>query len=92
MRQTRQARRAFNLFKSMDPVRQTLTRATAGQYGRYTAHCLLLTVNAVATMECPATLSHEETSEAMLFCASTLHRYRLPHDYARMVTLTIPEV
>jgi hypothetical protein len=92
MRQTRQVRQAFNLFKSIDPVRQTLMRATAGQCGRDTAHCSLHTAKVVATMECPANLSQTETSESMLFCASTLHRYGLPHDYARLEALTLPEV
>ena len=49
MRQTRQARQAFNLFNRMDPVRQTLMRATSGQCGRDIAHCSLLKVKVVAT-------------------------------------------
>ena len=77
MRQTRQARQAFNLFNRLDPVRQTLMRATSGQCGEDTAHYSLLTVRAVATMDFPASLAHVEASEAALFCASILHRYGL---------------
>jgi hypothetical protein len=42
-------------------------------------------------MACPASLSLEETSEASLFCAATLHRYGLPQDFARMEDYIIPE-
>jgi hypothetical protein len=77
MRQTRQARQASNLFKSMDPVRQTLMRATSGQCGRDTAHCSVNKVKAVATMECPAALPHAETSEASPYFTTTLHIYGL---------------
>jgi hypothetical protein len=52
MKQTRHVRPAFNIFNKMDPVRQTLMRATAGQYGRHNAHCSLYTVKDVATMVC----------------------------------------
>jgi hypothetical protein len=77
----------------MDPVRHTLLpRATAGQCGRDIDHSSLHTIRAVTTLECPAALAHADTSEAMLCCASTLHRYELPHDYARLESLTFPEV
>ncbi len=92
MRQTRQVQHASNMFESMDPVRQNLLCATAGQCGRATAHCSMYTVRAEATMEYSATLAHTGTSEAMLYSASTLHRYGLPHEYARLETLTLPEV
>ena len=71
MKQTRLARQASSLFKNMDHVRQTLLRANAGQCGRDSAHCFLKTVRAVATMDCPSALAHDETSEAFL-----------PHEYA----------
>ncbi len=93
MRKTRHARQVSNLFKEMDPVRQTLMRVTAGQCGRDTAQCSLLTVRAVATMDCsPDSLAHAEASEASLFCASTLHRYGLPHDYAKLEHCILPEM
>jgi hypothetical protein len=62
----------------MDPVRQSLLRANAGQCGRDTAHCSLQTVRVVATMDGPSFLAHEETSEASLYCAATFYRYGLP--------------
>jgi hypothetical protein len=92
MRQTRQARQAFNLINKMDPVRQTLMRATFGQCGRDFAHRSLLTVRAVATMDCPASMAHAETSEASLYNAATLHRYGLPYDYAKLETTVLPEI
>jgi len=36
-------------------------------------------------------LSYVETSEASLFCASTLHRYGLPYEYATLETFMLPE-
>ena len=39
MKQTRHVRHALSLFNKMDPVRQTLMRATAGQCGRDSTHC-----------------------------------------------------
>ena len=39
MKQTRHVRQASSLFNKMDPVRQTLMRATAGQCGRDSTHC-----------------------------------------------------
>jgi len=91
MKQTRHVRQANSLYNKMDSVRKILLRATAGQCGRDSAHCSDATVKAVATMECPASLSLDGTSDASLFCAATLHRYGLPHDFARMEDFIIPE-
>jgi len=92
MKQTRHVRQASSLFNKMDPVRQTRMRATAGQCGRDSAHCSISTIKAVATMDCrPSSLSLEGTSEASLFCAATLHKYGLPHDFARMEDHILPE-
>jgi hypothetical protein len=66
-------------------------RATAGQCGRDSAHCSLPTIKAVATMDCPSSLSLEGTFDASLFSAATLHRYGLPHDFARLENHTLPE-
>ena len=41
MKQTRQARQTFDLFKYIDPMRETLLRANSGQCGRDSAHCSL---------------------------------------------------
>ncbi len=75
----------------MGPIRQTMSRANAGQCGRDSAHCSLQTVRVVATMGCPAALVHAETSEAFLFCATTLYRFGLPLDYAKLENFTLLE-
>ena len=66
-------------------------RATAGQCGRDSAHCSLATVEAVARMDCPASLAHSELSEGVLFGAATLHRFGLPFDYANLESSILPE-
>jgi len=91
MKQTRQARHASNLFKYMDPAKRTLMRANASQCGRASFHCSLKTVRAIATMVCPSAMAHDETSEASLFCAATLNRFGLPHDYAKLEGMVLPE-
>ena len=75
----------------MDQVRQTLLRANVGHCGRDTAHCSLKTLRAVATMDYPAPLAHHESSDASLSCASTLHRYGLSYDFAKLETQALPE-
>jgi len=42
-------------------------------------------------MDYPLFVSLKETSDASLFCAATLHRYDLPHDYARLENYTLSE-
>ena len=91
MKQTRHVRQASNLFNKMDPVRQTLLRAIAGQYGRDSAHCSLSTIRVVATMDCPSALAHDEILDASLLCAATLHIFVLPHDYARLENHSLPK-
>jgi len=91
MRQTRQARQASNLYLKMDPVRQSLLRANACQCGRDSAHCSLQTVREVAAMNCPSSLTHDETSGASLFCVAILHRYGLPYDNAKLENQLLPE-
>ena len=66
MKQTRHVKQASNLLKSMDPIRQTLMRASAGQCGRDSAQCFLQVVRAVATMDCLAAATPTKTSEASL--------------------------
>ena len=91
MKQTRHVKKASNLLKSMDPIRRTLLRASAGQCGRDSAHSYLQTVRVISTMDCPAALAHTETSEASLYCAATLHRFGFPIDYAKLKDFTLPE-
>ena len=45
----------------------------------------------VATMDVPSFLAHDETSDASLYCAATLHRYGLPYDYAKLENQLRPE-
>ena len=75
MKQIRQAKQTFVLYNILDPGRQTILIANVGQCERDTAHCSLKTIRAVATMDCPTALAHQESSDASLFFASTLHRY-----------------
>jgi hypothetical protein len=42
-------------------------------------------------MDCPSALARDETSEASLFFAATLHKYALPHDCARMENHALPK-
>jgi hypothetical protein len=91
MRQIRQARQASNLYLKMDPVRHSLSWVNTGQCGRDSAHGSLHTVRAVATMDCLSSLPLDETSEASLLCAATLHRYNMSHDYAKLENLLLPE-
>jgi hypothetical protein len=49
-------------------------------------------VEAVAKMDRPTSLAHEDSSEATLYCAATLHRFGLPFDYARLSKVLLPEV
>ena len=66
-------------------------RATAGQCGTDTAHCSSATVQAVARMDCPASLSHDQLSEGSLFCAASLHCFGLPVAFAKLDTWVLPE-
>jgi hypothetical protein len=91
MKQTRHVKHASSFLKSMDPINQTLMRASADQCGRDSAHCSLQMVRGVATMDCPPALAHAETSEASLYCAATLYRFGLPMDYAKLDDVALPE-
>ena len=91
LKHMRHARQVSALFKSMYRVRQTLVRANACQCGMDSAHYSMYTMGAMVTMDSSATLAHAETSEAFLCCASTLHRYGLPLDYAVLESFILPE-
>ena len=84
LRQSRMAKQAHNVFNRLGPVKQALMRASAGECGRDSAHCAKATVEAVARMDRPGPLAHEDSSESTLFCAATLHRFGLPYDYSRL--------
>ncbi len=87
----RHAKQAYNVFSTMDEVKQSLTRATAGQCGMDTTHCSIATVEALARMDFPASLSHDKLSKGTLFFAASLHRFGLPFDLAKLEAIVLPE-
>ena len=91
LKQIWHAKQAYTVFTTMDAVNQSLVRASAGQCGMDTAHCYLATAQAVARMDCPASLSHDKLSEGALFCAASLHRFGLPVDFAKLEASVLPE-
>ena len=42
-------------------------------------------------MDCLGSMAHAEISEGVLLCASMLHHFGLPYDYAKLEDLTLPE-
>jgi hypothetical protein len=91
IKQPRHVRQAFYILEAMDPLHQTLMRASAGQCGMDSAHCSISIVREVALIDCPRSMAHAEISEGVLFCASMLHRFGLPYDYAKVEDFTLPE-
>jgi hypothetical protein len=91
LKQRRHVGQAHKLLERMDPLKQALMRASACQCGLDSAHCSSATVEAVARMDCQASLSHDGISESTLFCAATLHRFGLPVDYAKLENCVLPE-
>ncbi len=75
----------------MDPLKQALMRASVDQGGTDSAHCSITTVEAVARMDCPTSMSHDGISESTLFCAATLHRFGVPVDYSKLEDCVLPE-
>jgi hypothetical protein len=93
IKQVRHAKKAHKVLSTLTPVKQALLRATAGQCGMDSAACTMGTVKEVAGMEHPGKGSNgEDSREASLFCAATLHRFGLPVDYARLHIDTLPEI
>jgi hypothetical protein len=91
IKQTRHVRQALEIFKVMDPLQQTLMRASAWQCGTDSAHCSTTTVHEVALMDCPGSMALAEINEGVLFCASMLDRFGLPYDYAKLEDFTLPD-
>jgi len=60
-------RRALEIFEAMDPLQQTLMKASAGQCGKDSAHCSTTTVREVALMDCPGSMAHAEINEGVLY-------------------------
>ncbi len=73
-KQIRHAKQAHRMLMSFNSTKQSLLRATAGQFGLDSAYCHASTVLAVAGMDLPG-CSEGGSREAALFCASTLHRF-----------------
>jgi len=56
------------------------------------ASCTMDTVREVASLDHPEKgNAGEDSREASLLCAATLHRFGLPMDFARLKTDTLPE-
>jgi hypothetical protein len=49
-------------------------------------------VKKVAKLDRPGLGNPRETNEATIFCASNLHRFGLPFDYARLEPKNLPEM
>ncbi len=62
------------------------------QYGMGVIEAPTRTVKEVACLDRPGQGNHgEDSREATLFCAATLHRFGLPVDFARLNSDTLPE-
>ena len=93
MKQIRNAKHALIVFFALNPIKQTLLRATTGQCGLDSAYCHYATVKDVAKLNRPRGGVPEDGSrEASLFCAATLHRYGLPVDFARLDSERLPKM
>ncbi len=66
-------------------------RATSGQCGLDSSHCHSYTVGEVAKLGDLGMGNQVESSDATLLCATTLHRFGLPYDFARLDTDTLLE-
>ena len=92
-KQIRHAKQAHRVLSALNPIKQTLLRATAGECGLDSAHCHFATVRDVAKLDRPRGGSQGEGSrETTLFRAATLHRYGQPVDFARLAAETLPEI
>ena len=84
IKQARHIRQAYEVFSSMDAVKQALMRASAGQCGTDSSHCSKDTVKEVSRMDCQGSMAHAEMSEGVLFRTAMLHRFGLPYNYAKL--------
>jgi hypothetical protein len=92
LKQVRHVKKAHIVLSALNPVKQALLRATAGQCGMDSASCSMDTVREVASLDYPGKgIAEEDSREASLFCAATLHRFGLPVDFARLKAETLPE-
>jgi len=91
IKQARHVRQALEVFKTMNPVKQAMMRASACQCGTDFARCSTATESHVARMDCPGSMAHAEMSEGVLYTSSMLHRFGLPYDYAKLDDFVLPE-
>jgi hypothetical protein len=89
-KQIRHAKQARGLLTTLNSTKQALLRATAGQCGMDSAHCHSSIVKDVTSLDRPGGIDGG-SREAALFCVTTLHRFGVPVDYARLKTETLPE-
>jgi len=90
LKQIRHAKQTHSLLSTLNLTKHSLLRATAGQCGLDSAHCNSSTVQEVVSLDRPGG-GEGGSREPSLFCATTLHRFGLPVDYARLKTVTLPE-
>ena len=91
IKHARNVLKALEVFEAMDPLHQTLMRASTGQRGTDSEHCSTITVRDVARMDCLGSIDHVEISEGVIFCASMLHQLGLPYDYVKLEDFTLLE-
>jgi hypothetical protein len=65
-------------------------RATTCQCGTEFSDCHSDTGKEVAKLDRPGFGNDEDSSEATLLCAATLHKFVLPYDYANQIGLGNP--
>jgi hypothetical protein len=85
VKQVSHEKKAQSVLSSLNPVKKALLRTTLGQCGMDLALCTMDTARDVAGLDHPGKENGgEDSKEASLFCAATLHRFGLPLDYARL--------
>ncbi len=82
--QMRNIKQAHMVLSRTNLINKALLRAAAGRCGLDSANCCATIVKAIAKMERPGSLTFDEANEASLFCATTLHRFGLPVDFAKL--------
>ena len=91
IKEARHVRQALEIFEAMNPLKQTLMRASSGKSRTDFAQCSTIIVRDVARMDCPGSMAHAEINERVLFCASMLRRFGLPFNYTYLEDFTLPE-
>ena len=84
MKQSRHVRRAHEVWKDGSVVQRALMLSRAGQCGMDTTKVGLQEVQAVATIDRPASYEHMDMGKASLYNVVTLNLHGLPYDYASL--------